>query len=349
MSRSNLNRCGHELHHLKATVETIQWGAFDSSTKPVLTVQSGDYIEIECLTHHAGDAVDFLMDEDVRKIYEAIPEEARGPGAHIVTGPIYVTDAEPGDALECRVLQMRPRLKYGLNFVGRWGLLDKEFEGKEHVFVYEADVESGVARAVFQYAYDSPIRRVPGRITTVRASDRKPALEGIRVPLRFHFGTAGVCPAGEGKISTIPPGNHGGNVDNREFVAGTSMFYPVHQKGALFWAGDTHFSQGDGEVNGTAIEGHINATIQLVLHKGRHLKSPILETPEAWVTHGFNEDLDEAVRGAVLEMIDVLHRKWNLSRLEAYSLCSVAGDLRVTQVVDGVKGAHMAIRRDLRS
>lgn len=336
-----------ELHELKATLETVQWGAFDSSVKPVLHVRSGDLVMIECLAHHAGDAPDYMMDDVIRDIYEKIPPEDRTPGVHILTGPIYVEDAEPGDTLECRMLSMEPRMKYGINFIASWGLLHEEFEKKEHVFLYEADMESQLARAIFQYEYDSPENPYPGRITTVDKSQRKPALENIAVPLRLHFGTAGVGPAEDGKVSTVPPGSHGGNVDNREFIAGTSMHYPVQRKGALFWAGDTHFAEGDGEVNGTAIEAHVNATIQLVLHKQNAMKNPVLETPTQWITHGFHEDLDEAVRDAVMQMIELLQRKWGISRPEAYSMCSIAADLRVTQVVDGVKGAHMAIRRDL--
>ncbi len=352
-NNSGLTRRGsHTVHHLPATVDTVQWGYFDGSIEPVLRVKSGDYVEIECLCHHAGDAPDFLMDDAIREIYERIPEDTRAPGVHILTGPIYVEDAEPGDTLECRVLHMEPRLPYGVNFIAEWGLLHEEFGRKEHVVVYEADVHKNVARPIFLYEYDSPEKGVPGRFTTVQPSARKPAPEGIAVPLRLHFGTAGVCPPAEGRINTIPPGPFGGNVDNREFLVGTAMFYPVFRKGALFWAGDAHFAEGDGEVSGTAIEAHINATIQLVLHKGkgvhnpgRTMKNPVLETPDLWITHGFNEDLDEAAREAVLEMIDLLVREWGISRVEAYSLCSVAGDLRITQVVDGVNGAHMALRR----
>jgi len=339
---------GHKVHHLPATLETIQWGYFDGDVPPALRINSGDYVEIECLAHHAGDAADVMMDDAIREIYEKVPEETRAPGVHILTGPIYVEGAEPGDVLECRVLHMEPRLKYGINFVAHWGLLHEEFDKKEHVLVYEADTHKGVARPVFQYEYDSPEKPIPGRFTTVDPSQRKPVSEGIAVPLRFHFGTAGVCPDQDGKVSTVPPGRFGGNVDNREFVAGTSMFYPVIRKGALFWAGDTHFAEGDGEVNGTAIEAHVNATIQLILHKDKKLKNPVLETPDMWISHGFNEDLDEATREAVLEMIDLLVREWGITRVEAYSLCSVAGDLRITQVVDGVKGAHMAMPRNIK-
>lgn len=345
----------HQLHHLPATIDTVQWGYFDSTTKPVLQVRSGDYVEIECLCHHAGDAHDYVMDDVVREIYAHIPEEDRGPGVHLLTGPIYVEDAEPGDTLECRLLHTAPRLPYGVNFLANWGVLYEEFDRKEHVIIYEADVHKNVARPVFRFEYDSPEKAVPGRYTEVDHSARIPTPEGVAVPLRMHFGTAGVCPPEDGRIDTVPPGSFGGNMDNREFLAGTSMFYPVFREGALFWAGDTHFAQGDGEVSGTAIEAHVNATIQLVLHKGkgvhnpgRTMKNPVLETPELWITHGFDEDLDEAVREAVLEMIDLLVREWGIDRTEAYSLCSVAGDLRVTQVVDRVKGAHMAMRRDIK-
>lgn len=344
----NKSESGSKLHELRATLDTIQWGAFDGSVEPVLNVQSGDIVMIECLAHHAGDAPDLLMDDAIREIYEQVPSESRAPGVHILTGPIYVEGAEPGDTLECRVLRMEPRLKYGVNFIASWGLLHEEFGRKQHVIVYEADVESQLAHAVFQYEYPMPEIPYPGFITPVGRVKREPALRNIVIPLRLHFGTAGVCPAADGKISTVPPGVHGGNVDNREFIAGTSMYYPVFREGALFWAGDTHFAEGDGEVNGTAIEAHVNATIQLVLHKGHATKNPVLETPREWICHGFSEDLDQAVREAVLETIGLLQRRWGVSRQEAYSICSTAGDLRVTQVVDGVKGAHMAVRRDLR-
>lgn len=351
----------NKLHHLPATLETVQWGYFDSTVEPKLRVKSGDYVEIECLAHHAGDAPDYMMDDEIRRIYDNTPEESRAPGVHILTGPIYIEDAEPGDTLECRVLHMEPRpgIPYGINFVANWGLLHEEFDKKEHVVLWEADVHRNLARPVFTFEYDSPEVGIPGRYTTVPVSERVPAPSDVSIPLRLHFGTAGVCPPGEGRISTVPPGHWGGNVDNREFLAGTSMFYPVDRPGALFWAGDTHFSMGDGEVDGTGIEAHVNATVQFILHKGkdkregehnpaRVMKNPVLETPELWITHGFDEDLDEAVRDCVLEMISLLEQEWGISRVLAYSLCSVAGDLRVTQVVDGVKGVHMAMRRDIR-
>ncbi len=339
-------REGIASHLVRATPETVQWGAFDPSVPPVRRVASGDIVLLECLAHHAGDAPDLMMDDGVRAVYEGIPREERQPGVHIVTGPIHVEGAQPGDTLECRVLKLEPRLPYGSNFLANWGLLYEEFGRTEHVIIYEADVDAGVARAVFQYAFPNPPLEHPGLITEPTSVQRLPALPNVTIPLRLHMGTAGVAPAGDERVSTIPPGAHGGNVDNREYVVGTTMYYPVNHEGALFWAGDTHFAQGDGEVNGTAIEAHVNATLQLILRKDMPINTPVLETPEHWICHGFDEDLDQAVQQAVLETIGFLQRRWGVSRDEAYSVCSLAGDLRVTQVVDGVKGAHMAVRKD---
>ena len=334
------------VHVLRATPETVQWGAFDASVEPVQRVRSGDVVLVECLAHHAGDAPDLMMDDGVRAVYDGIPKDKRGPGVHIVTGPIYVEGAEPGDTLECRVLALEPRLAYGSNFSANWGLLYDEFDKREHVVIYEADVDNNVARAVFQYEFPNAPLPYTGFVTEPGSVERQPALGNVAIPLRLHMGTAGVAPAEEGKVSTIPPGRHGGNMDNREFVVGTTMYYPVTREGALFWAGDTHFAQGDGEVNGTGIEAHVNATLQLIVRKDMPVATPVLETPDLWICHGFHEDLDLAVQDAVLHTIDFLIPRWGISREEAYSVVGLAGDLRVTQVVDGVKGAHMAIRKD---
>ncbi|MFF2654609.1 acetamidase/formamidase family protein [Streptomyces sp. NPDC058045] len=349
-------------HELLATPDNCQWGYFDNSVKPNLTVSSGDVVAIECLTHHGGEAPDLLFDDGVRAVYEAIAEQDRGPGPHIVTGPIAVTAAEPGDVLECRFLQARPRpgLPYGVNFHANWGLLypptrapmehstPGELEGEEHVVVYEADWESYTARGVFQYSYPhaEPLPR-PGILIPPETTRREPVLNGAAVPLRPHMGTAGVAGRQPGKIHTVPPGGFGGNVDNRSFVPGTQMFYPVQVPGALFWAGDTHFAEGDGEISGTAIEGHLNVLVQFVLHKQLGIRTPVLETETEIMVHGFHENLDEAVRIAAAETVFEMGRRWGLSQREAYSVLSVAGDARVTQVVNGVKGAHFVVSKNI--
>jgi acetamidase/formamidase len=336
-----------QIHTLKATPETVKWGYFDNSLKPVLKINPGDIVEMETVAHHAGDAPDLMMDEGVRAVYEAIPEAERAPGVHIMTGPVYVEGAEPGDVLEVKVLDMKPRLDYGCNFEANWGLLYEEFDRKEHVTIYQCDLKSGLAKAVFSFPYWT-LCDVPGRITEPGAVTRTPCLKDIYVPLRFHFGTAGVAPQETGQINTIPPGPFGGNMDNRNYIPGTSMFYPVQVKGGLFTAGDSHLAQGDGEICGTAIEGHINATLMFSLRKDiKLIKNPVLETPTHWGIHGFHEELDQAMRLCALEAIDFMGANMGLTREEAYSLLSVAGDFHVSQVVDVLKGIHCLIRKDL--
>ncbi|GED89558.1 acetamidase/formamidase family protein [Streptomyces sp. 6-11-2] len=347
-------------HKLTATPETCQWGYFDNALEPALTIRSGDVVAMECLTHHAGEAPDLMMDDGVREVYENIDKNDRGPGPHIVTGPIAVVGAEPGDVLECRFLQAEPRLPYGVNFQANWGLLygpvraplghatTTDLESHQHVVVYEADWQQGTAKGLFQYAYpyadESPY---PGTFIEPHTVARQSALRGVSVPLRPHMGTAGVAPAQSGRIHTVPPGEFGGNVDNRSFVPGTRMFYPVQVPSALFWAGDTHFAEGDGEISGTAIEGHLNVMLQFVLHKNLRIRTPLLETDTEVMVHGFHENLDEAVRIAAAETVYEMGRRWGLSQRESYSLLSVAGDLRVTQVVNGVKGAHFVLSKSV--
>ncbi len=257
------------LHTLPATPETVHWGFFDRSLRPVLEVRSGDIVAIEALTHHAGDAPDLLMDDGIRAVYEAVTD--RGPGVHIMTGPIAVQGAEPGDTLEVRILQLRPRLPYGSNFAAWWGLLYDEFDRRQRVTIYRLTPDCSQGYAAF--AYDFPYSaEQPGTIVAPEAVNRQAALPGVSVPLRPHFGTAGVAPAEAGRINSIPPAQWGGNIDNWRIGAGGVMYYPVFAPGALFSVGDPHVSQGDGEISGTAIEASLDATIQLVVRKGLRRK-----------------------------------------------------------------------------
>jgi acetamidase/formamidase len=263
-----------------------------------------------------------------------------------MTGPIYIEGARPGDLLEVRYLSMTPRCSYGSNLAANWGFLYKELGSKDRVTIYHIDDYANTAHAV--YAYDFPgIYRVPGTITRCAACDRQVALSGIRVPVRPHLGTAGVAPDEPGRISTVPPGKHGGNIDNWRIGAGATMYYPVQVDGALFSIGDPHVSQGDGEISGTAIEASLNVLMQIVLRRDFSLPGPLLETPKYWMAHGFDEDLNVATRNAALDMIGLLTEHIGLSRPDAYSLMSVAADFAVTQVVDGRQGAHVRIPRAL--
>src|ERR1700722_13171607 len=185
------------LHELRATPKTVHWGYFDAALAPVLTVANGDIVRVEALTHHAGDAPELMMDHAISAIFDAIPAEDRNPGVHLMTGPIRVEGARPGDVLEVRYLQMTPRFRYGSNLAAHWGQLYREFGEKERVTIYRLDAASQTAEAAF--AYDFPGKyTVPGTITRERDCCRVPALRGVRVPVRPHLGTAGVAPDEQG-------------------------------------------------------------------------------------------------------------------------------------------------------
>jgi acetamidase/formamidase len=248
--------------------------------------------------------------------------------------------------LEVRYFEMTPRLLYGSNLAANWGYLYKEFGENERVTIYSIDANSNQAEAVFAYNYPGKYM-TPGKITDTKTCDCQPALTGFRVPVRPHLGTAGVAPDVKGRVSTIPPGAHGGNIDNWRIGAGAVMYYPVAVDGGLFSVGDPHISQGDGELSGTAIEASLDVLLQISIRRDFTFASPLLETPNEWIVHAFNEDLNVAMRGASLEMLRLLTDLQNTSRDDAYSLMSVAADFGVTQVVDGKQGVHVRIPRSV--
>ncbi|HZP96438.1 MAG TPA: acetamidase/formamidase family protein [Candidatus Limnocylindria bacterium] len=333
---------GETLHVLRATPDTCFWGFFDRSRPPVLTVRSGDTVHVETLTHQAGDAPDLMMDEGVRAVYEGIPAAQRGPGVHLMTGPIAVEGARAGDTLEVRILAMRPRLPYGTNIGAWWGYLYPEMQ-KERITIYAVDAASGYAQAAFAFDYEhTPKYDAPGTIIPPERTRRTPALDGVLVPLRPHFGVMGVAPRESGKVNSIPPGDFGGNVDDWRIGPGATMYYPVLNDGALFFVGDPHAAEGDAELSGTAIESSHDGWIQIVVRRDLPTDSPLLETATHWYTHGFGADLDEAMRAAALRMLAFLQRRFGLSRDDAYSFLSVACDFGVTQVVDQRMGVHAA-------
>jgi acetamidase/formamidase len=328
-------------HELPATPATVHWGYFDAALEPVLTVASGDVIGIETLTHHAGDAPDLLMDAGIERVFEEVQE--RGPGPHLLTGPIALAGARPGEVLQVDILSADARLPHGSNLAGHWGALYGDF-GKERVTIFELDLEAMLARALFAYDWQTtPLVDAPGTIVTPGSVPREPALSGVAVPLRPHFGTIGVAPAARGRHSSVPPGDHGGNIDNWRIGAGARMFYPVQVPGALLSVGDPHVSQGDGEISGTALEASLNAILRLTLRSDISLRVPVLETPTELLVHGFGDDLDEAMRAAALRTIDLLGSRFGLSRDDAYAFTSLAVDFTVTQVVDARQGVHARI------
>jgi acetamidase/formamidase len=284
----------------------------------VLTIRSGDRVRLETMVaqglwrlRRAG-AEERRIPASLVAVEEAVTD--RGPGAHPMTGPIQVEGAEPGDVLEIRILEIDYLTPYGVSgFLPAGGSLPDQFPYAGLRF-FEFDLEAGTAAMG-----DS----------------------GLSVPLRPFFGSIGVAPPEmRGRISSGPPSYHGGNLDNKELVAGTTLFLPVHVAGANLSIGDGHAAQGDGEVSGTAIETSLTGTVEVLLHKDVRLRWPRAETETHYMSMGLHTDLDEAARIAVLEMVEFLVDRHGISREDAYVLCSVALDLRVTQIVDGTKGIH---------
>jgi acetamidase/formamidase len=303
-------------HILPATPSTVAWGYYSGLSKPALTVRSGDTVRMQTLSTCGSPErmiARGVRPEQIPAYTEAIYKEVqdKGPGGHILTGPVAVLDAEPGDVLEVQILKVDLDADFACNAFG----LGKGF-------------------LPMDYPY-SGFKIVP--------LDRKNMVAhfgpGIEIPLRPFFGSMGVAPAG-GKIDSAPPFAHAGNMDNKELVAGTTLTIPVAVKGALFQAGDGHAAQGNGEVDITALETYLSGTFRFVLHKNRRLLWPRAETPSHYISMGFSKDLKEATELALRDMIAFLVEEKHLSRDDAYMLASVAVDMEITQLVDGNVGVH---------
>lgn len=337
-------------HQLAATPDTCFWGYFDHDQPPVLEVAPGDVVEIETLTHHAGDAPDLMMDDRVRALWDSITE--RGPGVHIMTGPLHVAGARAGDTVSVTIESMQPRFRYGSTVAAHWGGRYEAFNS-EWVTIWELPEGDGaaterLARPAYWYDFTGrPLYDQPGFLSDPPAAERRPFSRPVSVPAHPHFGVLGVAPASPGRVSSIPPDVYGGNIDNWRLGPGATLHLPVFVEGANLFAGDPHLSQGDGEVCGTAIECSLDARIRVTLTPELSIDAPVLETATHWYTHGFSEDLDVAMRNCVDRMIDLVVAQYGLNRKEAYTLLSVAGHVGVTQVVDGNLGCHTGVAKAL--
>jgi acetamidase/formamidase len=283
-----------QTYELKPTPKTVVWGYHDAGTPPVLKIKSGDIVKIETamiaspeMMVRAGLAPAEVRASD-REIHEKVTE--RGPGPHILTGPVYIEGAEPGDVLEVRIRAIDLVAPYAYQlFVPGQGLLPEDFP----------------------YARERIIRLDGSRMAA-------PFANGVEVPLRPFFGLLGVAPpALAGRVGSTAPWVHTGNLDNKELIAGTTLYMPVHAKGALFTVGDAHAAQGDGEICLTALETTLAGTFQFAVRKDMHLRWPRAETPTHFITMGMHEDLDEAMKAAAREMIDWLVQAKGLTREDA--------------------------------
>ena len=309
-------------HVLRPTPSTVAWGHYDATETPALRIASGEAVEVHTLITSTPARLEGAgvppeqVEESLRDIVREVTD--KGPGGHILTGPIYVEGAEPGDVLEVRIRKIDLALPYAYNAFGKGrGFLPEDFPyAKMRIIPLDR-------------------RRMVARFAP-----------GIEIPLRPFFGSMGVAPpAASGRIDSAPPSIHGGNLDDKELVAGSTLYLPVHVKGALFQMGDGHAGQGNGEVDITALETSLIGTVQLVVRKDLHLTWPRAETPTHFITMGLHEDLNEATKIAVREMIDFLMTTEGLTHDDAYMLSSVAADLSITELVDGNKGVHMMISR----
>jgi len=300
---------GKRVHLLPATLDTTQWGWFDNAQTPVLRVNSGDTIVMETMMHSHNQVVPGTTIEQIKKLRTDFP----GRGPHSLTGPIYIEEAQPGDVLKVTLNKIVPR-PYATNFniPGMFGEFPTVYQDGQVKYLY-LDLEN---------------------MTTE-------FLPGIVVPLRPFPGTMGVARKEPGRYSSVPPGEYAGNMDIRDFVAGSTLYVPVYVPGALLWSGDSHAAQGNGEVNLTALETaykELNITVEVV--KGKPLDFPRIETIKSWITMGFDPDLNKAWTQAKTQTARLLSEQRSISAGQAEILMGSVSDCRVTQVVNIKKGIH---------
>ena len=312
-------------HRLEATPSTVAYGYYWSDAKPALHIDSGDIIDVDTLLTNtpAGLAKAGVPDQKIQASLKAIVEEVtgdrKGPGGHILTGPVYVEGAEIGDVLEVKILAILLSLDYGYN--GCKGFLPENCEPDTPIKILNLDR----SRMIAEFA------------------------PGIVLPLHPFFGSMGVAPAPElGRVSSNPPGRHAGNLDNRELVAGTTLYIPIFTRGALFEIGDGHAAQGDGEVDQTAIETSLRGRLQLTVRKDMKLTWPRAETATDYISMATDPDLAVATKAAIQEMIDFVAVQRKLTKHQAYQLVSLAGNVAITQLVDKPNyGVHVRMPKSI--
>lgn len=309
-------------HILSPSPDTVVWGYYWSETPPVLEIKSGDFVKVHTLiTSNPSEleAIGIPADEVEKELREVQAVNNRGVGPHVLTGPISVEGAEPGDVLEVRIISVDLAIPYGYNRIGDPGFLSDEIFVR-NVRVVRLDKENMIANFA----------------------------PGIEIPLRPFFGSMGVSPPKEaGKISSTPPWIHAGNLDNKELISGTTLFIPIHVKGANFQIGDGHAAQGNGEVDLTAIETSLRGKLQFIVRKDIKLTWPRAETPTHIITMGTDRDLTAATKIALREMMKYLTIDKGMEVIDAYPLMSIAVDLSITQLVDGRKGVHAMLLKSI--
>jgi acetamidase/formamidase len=312
-------------HRLVASPKTVIYCYYSADATPVLRVKSGDFVEVSTMLTNTPTGLERMgvKPADVEPALRAITDSLKripGLGGHILTGPIYVEGADSGDVLEVRIKQIDLAIPYAYNsFGGRSGFIPED------------------------YGY-SKSKIIPLDKKTMMAH----FADGIDIPMHPFFGSMGVAPpASMGKVSSAPPGIYAGNLDNKELVAGTTLFIPVHTKGALLEVGDGHAGQGNGEVDITALETSLIGRFQLIVRKDLKLTWPRGETPTHWIAMGIDKDLVVATKTAVRQAIEFLVTMKGMNKDDAYMLVSTACDVDITQLVDGPVGVHVMIPKKI--
>lgn len=329
-------------YEVKSTPDHVIWGElFKPDSPPILTVQSGDRVRMETVSHEGiladqGDTVEFLTAGGIAQA-DILPDqlqiksevEKTGPGPHVITGPIYIEGAEPGDVLEIKTVDIEYRVPYGVisNRHGRGSLPGEYPENDAPIYTKVIPIDREQNIGIFR-----PTNGLPN----------------LEIPLKPFMGLMGIVPADvEDAVNSVPPGIYGGNVDIKDLGIGSSFYLPVQVPGALFYSGDPHCAQGDGEVALTAIECSLTPTFELILHKDMALETPMGETADAWYAIGLDEDLDEAMKKSVREYLRIANEEYGLTKPDALLFGSAAIDFEVSQVVDIVKGIHGVIPKEL--
>jgi acetamidase/formamidase len=299
---------------LLPTPSTVHWGHFDAALKPVATINPGDTIVITSVSGAPDDLpaqAGMAVRPELTAIHAAVKPEV---GPHLLTGPVAITGAMPGDALRVEILDVQLADDWGFNlFKPGFGTLPDDFP-------YARRVHHGIDRA-------------KGVVHTSW---------GMQLPAQPFFGVMGAAPApAVGRVSSVMPSTFGGNIDNKELGAGAVLYLPVAMEGGLFSCGDGHAAQGDGEVCLTAVETGLTGTFRIDLVKGANLEAPYAETKTHLISMAFDEDLDEATRVALRRMIALVVARTTLTADDAYMLCSLAADMHVTQLVNRSKGIHV--------
>src|SRR3954452_7967567 len=312
-------------HRLEATPATVAYGYYWSDAKPVLTIASGDIIDVDTLLTNSPTGLaragvpDAKIQASLKAIVDQVTGDKKGPGGHILTGPVHVEGAEPGDVLEVKILAIDLAIDYGYN--GCSGYLPDNCE-----------------------------KDAPAKIIALDRQKMTAEFEpGIVIPLHPFFGSMGVAPAPDaGRVSSVPPGRHAGNMDNKELVVGSTLYIPVFAPGALFEIGDGHAAQGDGEVDQTAIETSLRGRLQLTVRKGMALNFPRAETATDYISMATDPDLAVATKVAIQEMVDFVGATRKMSKHEASQLVSIAGNVAVTQLVDKPNvGVHVKLPKSI--